>query len=165
MDAVATAGSLNTVIYLYPPGGGTFATWTGGGDRLDFQLNATGTWTILIEDSGNDTPGDYSMSLLNVTAGPLTNGSDTDGGAIASNEIKTGQFQQGVDFDAFTFTGTTGNRVVMVAVATGAGSHNTQISLYPPGGGAAVTSSTADRLEAQLAGQRHLHDRDRGLRQ
>ncbi len=73
------------------------------------------------------------MSLLNVTAGPLSNGSDTDGGAIVSNDIKTGQFQQGVDFDAFTFTGTTGNRVVMVAVATGAGSHNTQISALPSG--------------------------------
>ena len=43
-----------------------------------FVANATGTWIIVIYDNGNDTAGSYSLSFMNVTGGPLENGSDTD---------------------------------------------------------------------------------------
>ncbi|HET6349318.1 MAG TPA: hypothetical protein VFH88_09580, partial [Candidatus Krumholzibacteria bacterium] len=150
IDAVATSGaSFNTVIVLYPPNGGSYAAYTGA-DRVDYQLTATGTWTILIEDNGLDNAGDYELSLLNITSGPITSGSDTDGGPIVSNEIKNGQFNQGVDFDAYTFNGFAGQRILFVAVATGVGGHNTNISLYPPGGRPAETGTSGDALDAQL---------------
>ncbi len=146
MDAVATSGALNTTIVLYPPAGGSYLTYTLG-DRLEAQLTATGTWTMAIYDESNDSAGNYSMSLMNVQGGPLENGSDTDGEAIASNDIKTGQFQQGVDFDAFTFTGGVNKRFLFTALATGAGTHNPTLSVYPPGGGAALVTSSADQFD------------------
>ena len=152
IDAIATAGAgFNTVIVLYPPGGGSYATYTAA-DRLEYQLNASGTWSVLIEDNGNDTAGNYQLSLLNVTSGPLKGGGDNDGGPIASDEIRNGQFQQPVDFDAYTFNGAAGQRVFFTALATGPGTQNTTITLYPPGGGAAETySSSGDAIDWQLA--------------
>jgi hypothetical protein len=143
IDAVATGGAgFNTYIALYPPGGGAAVTYTGG-DRLDYQLSAGGTWTILIQDNGDDTAGTYDLSLLNVSAGPHTSGPDADGGALVSNTIAAGQFQQGVDFDAYTFTGSAGDRVIIAGIVDVAGTHNTTLSLYPPEGGPAETASNS----------------------
>jgi FlgD Ig-like domain len=151
IDAIATAGaSFNTVIALYPPNGGANLTYTAG-DRLDVQLTSSGTWSVLIEDNGNDTPGSYQMSFLNVTTGPLKGGGDNDGGAITSDEIRNGQFQQPVDFDAYTFNGAAGQRVVFTAIATGGGLQNTNMTLYPPGGGTyETTTSSGDVVDWQL---------------
>jgi subtilisin-like proprotein convertase family protein len=150
IDAVATAGAgFNTVIVLYPPAGGAYATYTTG-DRLEFQLTATGTWTILIEDNGNDTAGNYDFSLLDVTSGPHTSGSDADGSVFVSNTIKNGQFNQGVDLDAYTFAGTAGQRIILTGVAVGGGSHNTNLTLYPPDGGPYETTTSADAIDWQL---------------
>ena len=151
IDAVATSGAgFNTTIVVYPPNGGSYATYTTG-DRLEYQLTATGTWTILVEDNGNDNAGGYELSMLNVTAGPLTGGGDTDGGPILSNEIKSGQFDHGVDFDAFTFSGAAGQRVILAGVATSAAGHNTTMALYPPGGGPLEgNSNSGDKLDVQL---------------
>lgn len=150
VDAVETAGvAYNTVISIYPPGGGASVIQSSG-NRQETVLTATGTWMIVIEDNADDTAGSYALSLLNVTAGPLSNGGDTDGGPILSNEIKTGTMQQGVDFDAFTFSGTAGARVVLTGITT-SGSLNSSVAVYPPGGGAAAGyTSGGDRLDMQL---------------
>jgi hypothetical protein len=149
IDAVNTSGSSNTEIYLYPPSGGAAVVATSN-DLVDYQLLASGTYTIIIEDAGLNDTGTYNVSLLNVTAGPLTSGSDLDGGAIASAAVKTGQMNQPGDLDAFTFSGTAGQRIVFAALATG-GSLNTSISLYPPNGGPAeAISYSGDRLDWQL---------------
>jgi len=150
IDAVATGGAgFNTTIFLYPPSGGTYLTYTPA-DRLDVQLTATGTWAIVIEDNANDTAGNYSMSLLNVTTGPRTNAGDPDGGSILSNQIKTGQFQQGVDFDAYTFNASAGQRVIIVGQETGAGAHNTLMTVFPQGGGSYETSNSTNRFDLKL---------------
>jgi hypothetical protein len=147
--AVATSGSVNTTIYLYPPGGGLPTALTGA-DRLEFQLNATGTWTIEIEDSGLDTPGGYNIALLNVTAGPWTTAGDLDGGSIIPATPVAGQANPIADFDGFRFYGQSGDMAQIAAVAT-SGLLNTQISLYPPGGGPAVVSTSADNVSQTLA--------------
>jgi hypothetical protein len=149
LGGVATSGSLNTIIYLYPPGGGSFETWSGGGDRLEYQLTATGTWTILIEDAQNDTAGGYSMSLLNVTTGPYTGGAETDGGAITSGVPRNGSALSAADFDGYTFSAASGDSVNISAVVT-SGPMNTQIALYPPSGGGALVSTTADNVSVPL---------------
>jgi hypothetical protein len=147
--ALATAGaSFNTTISIYPPGGGA-AEATTGGDRLDHQLLASGTYTIVVEDAGDDHTGGYTLSLLELTAGPLTTPADPDGGAIASNEIKPRSFQTLGDFDAYHFMGTFGQRVIVTAVATG-GAANTNLALYPPGGGQATVFTSSDRVDYQL---------------
>ncbi len=150
LDAVMTSGTANSVIYLYPPGGGNAVVATTA-DRIEWLTTTTGTYSLLIADSGLDQTGDYTISMLNVTAGPLTTGSDPDGGPIASSELKTGQMNAIVDFDAFTFSGTAGHRVVVGALATGGLSFNTSMTLYPPNGGAAEASTfSGDRLDKQL---------------
>jgi hypothetical protein len=150
LDAVETGGAnYNTVMSLYPPNGAAAIIQTSA-NRQEAQLNMTGTWKLVIEDSNEDNAGSYALSVMNVTSGPFTNGGDPDGGALTSNQIKTGQMQQNVDFDAYTVTGAAGDRVIFVGITT-SGSLNTTLTLYPPNGSAAVTySSSGDRLEYVL---------------
>src|SRR5690606_37084246 len=148
---VATGGGgHNTMTYLYPPGGGAPIV-ASGADRTDHQLPLTGTYTIVTEESGYDQVGAYTLSLLNVTAGPYSDANDPDGGPLAPAEVRTGNSHVVSDFDAFTFSATMGDRVLLAAPSTGGSGHNTNITLYPPGGGAPIfTSGSLDRMDIQL---------------
>ncbi|NOT32643.1 MAG: T9SS type A sorting domain-containing protein [Candidatus Eisenbacteria bacterium] len=146
---VATGGAMNSQLWLYPAGGGP-PIYVSSADRADVQLNATGTWTALIEDAANDESGSYSVSLMNVSAGPHTSGGDLDGGAIVSGGTRLGNNTGVGDFDAYTFTGTLGQRVVFSAVETSAASYNTVVTIYPPGGGNFEASVNSNRLDHQL---------------
>src|SRR5439155_437736 len=89
ITAVATSGTLDTTIDLYPPGGGPREATTdrgggGGGDRLDHQLAQSGLYTIVIYDHTLSRTGDYKITLLKIPAGPLSSPEDKDGGFIAS---------------------------------------------------------------------------------
>src|SRR5262249_52496375 len=149
LTGISTGGpSYAPTIYLYPPGGGSYVTSATGG-RIDYQLAASGTYVVVVQDQTQLNTGTYELSYLNVTAGPLTSGEDPDGGPIASASSATGTISGPGDLDAFTFTGTTGDHVIVGAVPT-AGSLNTNITLYPPGGGAQLTGTSADRLDATL---------------
>src|SRR5262249_31258115 len=148
LTAMSTGGpGYSPIVYLYPPGGGNYATSTAG--RLDFQLNASGTWTAVVQDLYLLNTGTFEVSFLDLTAGPLTTGSDTDGGPIASGSIASGTISGPGDFDAFTFSGTIGDHVLLAGLTTG-GILNTNISVYPPGGGASITGTSADRLDVTL---------------
>jgi hypothetical protein len=150
IDAVPTGGAANTYLSLYPPGGGA-AVLVSGGHRVEYQTLVSGTYTLLLEDQGLNDTGSYDVTILDVTSGPLTTVADPDGGPIASAEVKSGQINQDVDLDAFTFTGSAGDEVVIGAIHTGGGSMNTNITLYPPGGGPAeAISYSSDRLDTQL---------------
>jgi FlgD Ig-like domain len=145
----ATSGTpYNSSVYLYPPGGGTFVT-ASFGDRLEYQLAATGTFTAVVQDQNMTNAGTYVISYLNVTAGPLTSGSDLDGGPIVSGSIKSGTMSGPGDLDGFTFTGNSGEHVILAAIAT-SGALNTNINLYPPGGGAPIVATSTDRNDATL---------------
>jgi len=145
----ATGGAgFNTKIYLYAPAGGPALSSTFG-DRLDSKLTSTGTWTIVVEDADQDTPGSYCVSLLDVTSGPWTTVADTDGAPIGSNDQTGGQMNAACDFDAFQFTGHAGDRVLIGTLPTG-GAVNPQTSVYPPGGGAAELQTASDRLDIKL---------------
>src|SRR5262249_52145361 len=142
--------NLNTNVGLYPPGGGT-PIYASSADRIDATLTASGTWTIVMEDYSDTAPGTYSLSLLDLS-GTLTSVSDPDGGvAIASNQIVNGTTNVVGDFDAFMFTGTIGNRVLLTGLSAGGPSYAPTIYLYPPGGGSYVTSATGGRIDYQLA--------------
>src|SRR5688572_8943656 len=150
VSAITTSGSMNTNIVLRAPGGGAVEANTNSGDRLDWTLVATGTYTIQIEDYQLNDIGSYAMSFLNITAGPLTSGGDADGGAITSADITSGTINGLADLDAFTFTGTLNQRIIVDAVATAGVGFNTVISLYGPNGAAPVSFGTPDRLDYQL---------------
>ncbi|MCA9759727.1 MAG: hypothetical protein KDA27_28275, partial [Candidatus Eisenbacteria bacterium] len=88
ISAVRASGSLDTRIRLKNPGGTEVVNTNS--DRVDYQLLATGTYTIEIEDVGLNDAGTYALSFLNVTSGPYTSGTDPDGAAIGSGEVKAG---------------------------------------------------------------------------
>ena len=150
LDVVPTAGNANPVIELYPPDG-TAAVITSASHRAEWQVNQTGTWTVVLSDQGLNDTGSYDFTVMNVTAGPITAGGDPEGGAITSATPVSGSIQYDVDMDAYTFSGTQGDRIVLGAIALSGASFNTTMTLYPPGGGPAeITSSSGDRLDAQL---------------
>ena len=67
VDAEATSGNLDTEIYLYPPGGGPAEADTyPWGDLLDYQLQSSGLYTIIIMDHGVDDTGDYAVALVKI---------------------------------------------------------------------------------------------------
>ena len=101
-----------------------------------------------MDDVGNDDVGTYTLSIMNVTAGPYTTGSDPNGGTIVSADVKSATF--GVaDIDALTFSGTNGDRVLLDAVLT-AGSASTRRFCCTRRGGALVTYTFGDRVDVQL---------------
>ena len=165
ITVVTTAGSLDTTIYLYPPGGGpaeanTYHNYLGsiwGDDRLDWQLQQTGLYTIVIEDATVNRTGTYNISFLKLPEA-VSSIEDQDGGGIASGQTLSGTINVASDMDAFQFYGNAADRVIITAV-TAAGNLDTTIYLYPPGGGPAEANTYHnflgsiwgdDRLDWQL---------------
>ncbi len=166
VSAVTTSGALNTDIILYPPGGGAAVAHPGAcGDWLDYQLQTSGTYTIVIRDCGLSNGGTYNISFLKIP-GAVSSPGDPDGGPIASGQTLNGTLNVVSDIDAFQFDGAAGDRVIVSGVTT-SGTLNTDIILYPPGGGAAVAHPGAcgDWLEYQLqtSGTYTIVIRDCGL--
>ena len=126
ITAVTTSGSLDTVIYLYPPGGGPAeadtAPW---GDRLDHPLEQSGLYTIVIQDYNLNSEGTYNITFLVLPGGPLSSLEDPDGGPITSGETLSGSIVSS-DLDALQFYGDEGDWVIITAVKT-SGSLNTAI--------------------------------------
>lgn len=151
ITAVTTSGALNTVITLYPPGGGaaeaSTAPW---GDHLDHQIQLTGEYTVVVYDYQEDDIGYYDISLLTLS-GVMTSAADLDGGEIVSGETLEGRMNHFSDMDGFQFEATAGDRILVTAV-TNTGSLNTVISLYPPNGEEEEASSApwGDFLDHQI---------------
>ena len=155
ITASGTTSGVHPEIYLYPPGGGpSEASVTGFGDwkRLDHQIEAAGTYTILVQEYGQDNTGGYGISLAKIP-GALTSPSDADGGAIVSAQTLTGTLTPASDTDLLQFSATAGDRVVITASGTTSGVHP-EIYLYPPGGGPSEASVTGfgdwKRLDHQI---------------
>jgi hypothetical protein len=148
--AAVTTGAVNTVVTLRAPGGTVLLTTSA--DRSEFQLTSTGTHTIEVSDQGLNDPGSYAITFLNLTSGPLAHGGDPDGDAIASGEVLAGSIGTLTDLDAFTFTGAAGERVLFGTREGSASPFNVTLTLYPPGGGPQVSSTSGgNRLDVQLA--------------
>src|SRR5262245_63694954 len=80
------------------------------------------------------------------TAGPYSNGSDANGGPITTKgAAHPGTINSVADFDGYTFFGITGMTANITAIVT-SGAMDSQITLYPPNGGSAVTSTTGDNI-------------------
>jgi hypothetical protein len=135
-------------VYLYPPNGGALAASTFA-DRMEFKLNASGTWVVVVEDNSDDTPGSYNLCVLDANAGPFTSAGDTDGGPILVGLNVAGTINALADFDGFTFTGHAGQTAALTAITT-SGAMNTFLSLYPPGGGTALTATATDNVSVPL---------------
>jgi len=129
-------------------------------------LLATGKYTILIEDQGLDNTGGYSLIYQNVSSGPLKSVTDTDGGPLARGQLASGQISPVTDIDVWEFNGAVGDTAV-ITCATTSGLMNTNIAIYPPGGGVAVVYTSADLVTYVLtqSGYYGLEVEDLGLDQ
>ena len=147
INAVTISGTLDTTIYLYPPGGGaaeatTYHSYLGsiwGDDQLSHQLQQTGLYTIVIQDATLNKAGNYNISFLK-NPGTVNSAGDPNGGIIISGQTLSGTINVASDIDAFQFWGGAGQRIVINAVTT-SGNLDTTIYLYPPGGGAAEATT------------------------
>jgi hypothetical protein len=93
INAVKTAGNLDTYIILYPPGGGpaeanSYQCCSYGGDTLDVQLKQGGLYTIVIEDYGVSDAGTYNISMTKIPSTLRTglyNPSPSNGASICNS--------------------------------------------------------------------------------
>ena len=136
----------SSTLSLYAPGGGGAEVSTQY-DRIDWQLQMSGQYTVTVEDYLHNDGGYYDLTLLNL-AGQLASLADLDGGPIESGETLPGQLNSASDIDAFTFEGAAGQRV-LITVSSRYPSSST-LSLYPPGGGGAEVSTQHDWIDRQL---------------
>jgi hypothetical protein len=152
-----TSNSTQTEIYLYPPDGGEAEASSLGGfasHQLETRLLQTGTYRIVVHDANLDGEGSYAVSLAKIPGGTSAPG-DADGGALTSGMTRTGTLTPRADTDLFTFEGTAGERVVITTADFVNYNTQTEIYLYPPGGGALEAADTGaysgHRLEHTLA--------------
>lgn len=157
-------------IYLYPPSGAGFEaskTGTANSKELEVRLAESGTYTILVQPNALNLEGQYALSFLKIP-GETTADSDTDGGPLLSGETKTGLLSPTTDTDAFTFDATAGDRVILTT-ADFTTNTQTEIYVYPPGGGDPEATSlgafTSHRVDLQVAatGTYTVVVRDSGL--
>ena len=66
INAVTTAGTLNTSITLYPPSGGPAEASSLTGDKLDWELKQTGLYTVVIQDYWLSGAGTYDISMSKI---------------------------------------------------------------------------------------------------
>lgn len=137
---------LNAWLALYPPGGGDAEASTSE-RRIDWRLQATGQYTVAVENPWGTVSIGYDLSVL-VIGGQLASLSDLDGGPITAGETLTGQLASTGDLDAYSFEGVAGQRVlIMISEGWPA---SADFVLYPPGGGEREASSSNRKIDRTL---------------
>ncbi len=106
--------------------------------HFSFTATETGTYSLAIGDLWAQDTGEYEFTILTVPGASSVPG-DTNGGPIASAETVLGTVNAQTDMDAYTFSGTAGQRVI-APVAAFPGPLNPQLILVSPTG----TQSPAD---------------------
>ncbi|NOT33560.1 MAG: hypothetical protein HOP12_05235 [Candidatus Eisenbacteria bacterium] len=125
---------------LYGPTDGPSAV----GQRLEARLLQSGQYLLVLEHgrvSGDPT---FAISCTNLTAGPVMGPGDT-GGPIGDGTIYAGSIVSATETDACFFHASPDQAFTIDAV-TQSGSLDTRMSIYPPTGGPAMQSSTADHV-------------------
>ncbi|MDB4444644.1 fibronectin type III domain-containing protein [bacterium] len=130
IQTVEVSGAINTEMVLVDPDFVDETSSAPRGNLLDHVLEKMGTYTVLVRDDDSLNTGSYNITLLNLTAGPLTSTSDPDGGPIASGETLNGSVIVS-DLDAFQFFGEAGDRIILQTVEV-SGAINTGMSLLAP---------------------------------
>ena len=126
---------------VYGPDG---ARVTGSVDQTGFNLEFTapagGTYVAVVREQFSDATGNYQLSLLSIPGVVADDAYDTDGGTIASGQRVPGTIDAPGDLDAFTFSASQGNRVVLGIGDVGATEFVAELDVYGPDG-ARITGS------------------------
>ena len=101
-----------------PDGRTVVADGTGSSVLLEFEAPGTEVYTIRVTDSTRTRSGNYSLTLINLTRGPLTSSGDRDGGEIQSGQTIAASLSVS-DLDVYQFTAEVGDRVILQIAETG----------------------------------------------
>jgi hypothetical protein len=139
---------------LYAPNGSQVRNTTSatGSASIDSNLAATGTYTLVIYESGIDEFMRYGFTLVSTAATPVPVG---DGGTITSGQTRRGRIDYG-DIDAFSFTATAGQSLLLSMSDANLSSYGPNIVVATPSGTVLTNTNTADgfnfRSDALAAG-------------
>ncbi len=141
-QVVRVTGDWGPLIEICRPDGTHFALADASGSfpffnvaRLDEVLDATGCWTLLASDAGNNQTGDYTVGIERVgppssTATPICFGCDI-----------PGQIGPEGDLDLFRFEGSSNQTIAAHAVMNGASLAVPRVELFRPDGSLGATAS------------------------
>ena len=127
-----SSGFLSTQFRLYAPDGSLVIEVPppiGGGGQAaleDFELEDTGTYTIMVSESEGDGVGDYNFTLESVN-------NPGDSTPISYGESIGGSLEVPTDLDHYTFEGTAGD-IITLQLNDSSGFLSTQFRLYAPDG-------------------------------
>lgn len=144
---------------LYAPSGGppvvTSPTSAVSARITGYQLQESGTYTIIARTNSGTGTCEYSLSLL-AFPGTLTSTQDQDGGPILSAETLTGTVSLNADTDGASFAARAGESVV---IAMGEecdfpalDDFWPKLELYAPSGGSPVVTSPTSAVKAKING-------------
>ena len=125
ISAVGTSGTLCARADLRGPSGTLIGSNSCNSGSASLPLPANGTYTIIVYDLGNNDIGTYGVNLQFVTG--------RCGTPIICGETKGGNITNLAQHDTYSFTGNTGEAVVISAVGT-AGTICARADLYSPTG-------------------------------
>ena len=108
---------------------------------MNYVLEETGLYSIVVQDYLFDDSGEYKITLLKIP-GAISSQGDMDGGLIASGQASGGTIDQASDIDVYQFYGEAGDRIIINVVDT-SGFLNTYIDLYSPSPGSVKENSTS----------------------
>src|SRR5207244_2247369 len=138
------------------PNGSALTAFVGSTDQVN--LAQSGTYSIMIRDSGDNATGTYALSFFRA---PATQPVDPDSGPIPSGQRLTGSIDV-ADPDVYTFQANTGDAISALVDAT-AGAANPVIRIFGPTG-AALTAlvGSADLVNLAVSGTYTIMVRDSG---
>ena len=131
-----SSGFLSTQFRLYAPDGSLVVEVPppiGGGGQAaleDFELEDTGTYTIMVSESEGDGVGDYNFTLESVN-------NPGDSTPISYGESVGGSLEVSTDLNHYTFEGTAGD-IITLQLNDSSGFLSTQFRLYAPDGSLVV---------------------------
>ena len=128
-----------------PDGRTVVAEGTGSSVLLEFEVPGTEVYTIRVTDSTRTRSGNYSLTLVNLTRGPLTSSGDRDGGEIQSGQTIAASL--GVsDLDVYQFTAQAGDRVILQVGETAGYNMTPDVEVRAPDLTTIVADDTASRV-------------------
>jgi hypothetical protein len=113
------------------------------------NLPLTGTYSVVVRDDNNLQTGSYALSMIKVAGAQIV---DTDSGAIASNERRTGTIDLG-DQDVYTFTANAGESISAVVGFDFGANFFPRIQVFAPNGSPLNTAGTDYQFDAQNLAQ------------
>jgi hypothetical protein len=145
------AGTLRPQLRLYDPDGALLDTSTAAvAAEVTVRATNSGTFLVVAGDltSGWAGAGDYRLTLAK-TGSPLAITSTDEGGALTNGTTYLATIDTG-DIDAWTFTASAGDSIIVRMGELGSGTLKPQLRLYGPDGVLLDSSSAATAAEVTV---------------